>query len=224
MKLLGTLTKALIVLMPWSLKRLFLKKFYGYELSSTARIGLSWIFPERLTMADDCRISHLCVAVNLHKITMNKGSRIGRNNWITGFPKNSDKHFSHIKNRNPELALGAESAITKHHHLDCTESITIGKFTTIAGYHSQLLTHSIDIQCNRQDAAPIEIGDYCFVGSNVCILGGTKLPSFSVLGAKSMLNQRFDDEFSLIAGVPAKWVKKLDKQSEYFNRTKGFVE
>ena len=35
-------------------------------------------------------------------------------------------------------------------------------------------------------AAPITIGDYCFVGTNCVLLGGSVLPSYSVLAAKSL--------------------------------------
>ena len=132
-------------------------------------------------------------------------------------------YFAHQINRDSQLIIGEHSAITKQHHIDCTSSITIGKFTTIAGYDSQLLTHSIDIFENRQDSHPIEIGDYCFVGTNVIILGGSKLPNYTVLGAKSLLNKQYTDTHALYGGVPAKKIRAITQDAKYFLREKGFV-
>jgi acetyltransferase-like isoleucine patch superfamily enzyme len=121
------------------------------------------------------------------------------------------------------LTLGAHAAVTKSHHLDCTDRIDIGAFTTLAGYRSQLLTHSIDLAHNRQDAAPIVIGEYCFVGTAVVVLGGARLPARSVLGAKALLNHAHVEPGWLYAGVPARPVQALPEDAAYFRRTTGFV-
>ncbi|MFZ4796133.1 MAG: acyltransferase [Bacteroidia bacterium] len=216
--------KLLLVLFPWFLKRILLQFLFGYKLHKTARIGFSWIFPEQLIMEENSKIGHLNVAINLNKIHLMSGAKIGRSNWITGFSLiQKSKHFIHQPNRKPELIIGQESAITKQHHIDCTNQISIGKFTTIAGYQSQFLTHSINIEMNRQDSLPIVIGDYCFVGTNVVILGGAFLPSYSVLGAKSLLNKVQLNEYYLYGGVPAEPIKPIEKSALYFNRATGFV-
>jgi acetyltransferase-like isoleucine patch superfamily enzyme len=216
--------KVISVCLPWFVRRRVLQSWFGYKIHPTAQIGLAWVFPVNLTMEEGTRIDHFNVAVNMDRIEMKRKAKIGRGNWITGFPSRStSKHFSHQADRRPELILGEESAITKNHHLDCTDRITIGRFTTIAGYQSQLLTHSIDVVHNRQDSAPIVIGEYCFVGTNVVILGGTSLPSRSVLGAKSLLNRSFTKEWVLYGGIPAKEISDIPREAGYFTRTDGFV-
>ncbi|GAA4816980.1 hypothetical protein GCM10023330_27060 [Litoribaculum gwangyangense] len=175
-------------------------------------------------MGPHTNIGHFTVAVNLDYIQMDANATIGRTNWITGFPTHTDSaHFKHQPNRKAELCLGESSAITKNHHLDCTNSIKIGKFTTIAGYNTQFLTHSINVLENRQDSAPITIGDYTFVGTNSVILNGAVLPSYSVLGAKSLLNKKFNTEWRLYGGVPAKEISDIPKTAKYFSRKDGFV-
>ena len=67
--------------------------------------------------------------------------------------------------------MGESAAITKNHHIDCTNTIEIGAFSTVAGYQTQFLTHSIDVLENRQHSAPIRIGPYTFVGTNSVVLG-----------------------------------------------------
>ncbi|MGB3619187.1 MAG: acyltransferase [Catalinimonas sp.] len=219
-----TILKALIVLLPWRLKRWVLQRRFGYRLHPTARIGLAWIYPSQLVMGPRARIAHFSVAIHLDRIEMDEGASIGRSNWITGFSTlRPTKHFQHQTDRRAELRMGAASAITKNHHIDCTNLIEIGAFTTVAGYNSQLLTHSIDLFESRQNSVPISIGAYCFVGTNVVILGGGHLPSYSVLGAKSLLNKRFEEEGCLYAGVPAARVKPISREAKYFKRTEGFV-
>jgi acetyltransferase-like isoleucine patch superfamily enzyme len=217
------LLKMLTMLLPWKLRRVALNKWFGYSIHPTARIGLSWIFPKQLVMAEQTRIDHFTVAVNLLRIEMKANSKIGRSNWITGFPQGHSRHFTHQPERQAVLTLGESSAITKHHHIDCTTAITIGAFSTIAGYYSQLLTHSINVIENRQDSEPIFIGDYTFIGTNVVILGGSSLPAFSVLGAKSLLNKAFTEEWFLYGGVPAKGVQPIPRDAKYFSRHQGFV-
>lgn len=211
------------MILPWKLRRIALNKWFGYNIHPTARIGFAWIFPKQLVMAEKTRIDHFAVAVNLLRIEMKAHSKIGRNNWITGFPQGHPKHFTHQPERKPVLIMGESSAITKHHHIDCTNLIEIGAFCTIAGYYSQILTHSINLMENRQDSAPIYIGDYAFVGTNVVILGGARLPAYSVLGAKSLLNKDYTEEWMLYAGVPAKPVQQIPADAKYFHRKDGFV-
>lgn len=219
-----TIIKFFLLFFPWSLRRIILIKFFKYNIHPNSKIGFSWIYPNYLEMNEGSVIESLSVGINLDKIYLGKNSIIGRNNWITGFPINSNSlHFKHQTKRESTLTIGDNSAITKNHHIDCTNSIKIGNYVTIAGYRSQLLTHSINVFENRQDSSPIEIGDYCFVGTNVVILGGAKLPSYSVLGAKSLLNKPLTDEWSLYAGVPAKFIKNINKEAKYFNRIDGYV-
>lgn len=216
--------QVLIVLLPWPLKRPLLQWLFGYRLAPSSRIGLAWVYPRQLRMAPGSRIDHLTVAVNLDSIELGEQAIIGRSNWITGFPTGTHSlHFAHQSERRAELQLGAHASITKHHHIDCTNRISIGPFTTIAGYSSQLLSHSIDLQHNRQHSEPIIIGAYCFVGSSCVILGGSVLPDHSVLGALSLLNKPHAASWSLYAGQPAVRRKAIDPSAAYFSRQSGFV-
>jgi len=215
--------KFLIVLFPWSLKRWFLHRCYGYEIDRSARIGLAWVYPKHLRLGKETRIDHFTVVIHLDTVELGDYSTIGRSNWVTGHPGGSGRHFTHQKDRRPQLVIGEHSAITKRHYLDCTHEIKVGRFTTIAGHHSELLTHSIDVVAGRQDSKPIEIGDYCFIGTRCIVLGGARLPSQSVLAAGAVLTKAFEASFSLYGGVPARFIKDLPKEAQYFRRTTGFV-
>lgn len=216
--------KIICVIFPWGIKRRLLGLFFGYDLHPKSYIGFAWVYPEKLTMKEGARIAHFTVAIHLDEISMEHKASIGRNNWITGFStKLKSKHFQHQPNRVSALYMDEGAAVTKHHHFDCTSPIHIGKFTTIAGYYSQLLTHSIDIYESRQDSHPISFGNYCFVGTNVVVLGGASLPDCSVLGAKSLLNKSYSHSHTLYAGNPAKPIQSIDHSAKYFNRQESFV-
>jgi acetyltransferase-like isoleucine patch superfamily enzyme len=209
--------------LPWPMRRSLLEKQFGYKLHPSCSIGLAWIFPKQLVLEENSRIGHLTVCKDIDLLHLGASSIIGQLNWITGFPSGQSRHFAHQQDRHPELILEQHAGISSRHFIDCTARVRIGAFATVAGFRSQIITHSIDLEANRQSAEPIDIGEYCFVGTNSVLLGGSSLPHHSVLGAKSLLNKKYDSPFQLYAGVPAKPIKQLSPELEYFRRKEGFV-
>jgi acetyltransferase-like isoleucine patch superfamily enzyme len=213
----------LTTLLPWELRRRLLMRWCGFELHPTARIGLSWVLPGRLVMGAHSSIGNLTVCKNLGAVFLGEHASVGNLCWITGFPPGPSRHFAHQPERRPELHLGAHAAITHRHLIDCTATVSIGAFTTFAGFQSQILTHSIDLAACRQSSEPVTIGTHCFVGTNCVLLGGAVLPDRSVLGAKSLLNKAFTAPLTLYGGVPAKPIQTLPEDTAYFHRTEGNV-
>ncbi|MGI9087937.1 MAG: acyltransferase [Chthoniobacterales bacterium] len=211
------------LLLPWSWRRSFLEKQFGYSLHPTSWIGFAWIFPKHLVLEEHARIGHLNVCKGADLLHLGAHAIIGQLNWITGFPSGAGRHFAHQPERRPELILEKHAGISSRHFIDCTARIRIGAFSTVAGFRSQLITHSIDLAAGRQAAAPIEIGEYCFLGTEVVVLGGGGLPHHSVLGAKALLNKKWEEPFHLYGGVPAKPLKPLPRDLGYFQRQEGFV-
>jgi acetyltransferase-like isoleucine patch superfamily enzyme len=218
-----TLLMFFSLLLPWALRRVLLEKLFGYSIHPSSRIGFAWVLPRKLIMEEGSRIGHLTFCKNINLLHLGAHAMIGQLNWITGFPSGPSLHFAHQPDRRPELIVENHAAITSRHFIDCTAQVRIGAFATVGGFRSQLLTHSIDFARNRQTAEPIDIGEYCFTGTNSVVLGGGTLPHHSILGAQSLLNKKWDEAYRLYAGVPAKPVKELSAEMEYFRRTEGFV-
>jgi hypothetical protein len=216
--------KFLTVLLPWPIRRQVLTRWFGYKLHPSSHIGLAWIFPNQLIMEANSRIGHLTVCKGVRLLQMGQFANIGRGNWITGFPLGSGVHFAHQQDRHPDLIMDEHSAITNQHLIDCTSEVRIGAFSTFAGFRSQILTHSIDLENSRQSSAPITIGRYCFTGTDCVLLGGSVLPDHCVLGAKSLLNKKYSATHLLYAGTPARPVKQLADNLAYFERTAGAVQ
>jgi acetyltransferase-like isoleucine patch superfamily enzyme len=221
--MLKNLLMLLSIMLPWPLRRSFLERQFGYSIHPTSSIGLSWIAPRRLVLEEHSRIGHLNVCKNADLLHLGANAIIAQLNWITGFPLGSSRHFAHQPDRRPELIIERHAGISSRHFIDCTARVRIGAFTTLAGYRSQLITHSIDLEAGRQSSEPIDIGEYCFLGTEAVVLGGSSLPHHSVLGAKSLLNKQWTEPFHLYGGVPAKPLKALPQDMAYFQRQEGLV-
>jgi acetyltransferase-like isoleucine patch superfamily enzyme len=221
----------LSLVLPWRARLWLLSRVWHYEIHPTARIGLSWIMPVRLILGPHASIGHFTLCKGVSLLHMGTYASIGNGNWITGYPENDSEgqhssgpgHFAHQPERRPQLIVEEHAAITNRHIIDCTSTVRVGRFATVAGFNSQILTHSIDLEQSRQSSAPITIGEYCFVGTNVVILGDSVLPPYCVLGAKSLLNKRYEKPYRLYAGVPSREVRELDPDLKYFQRPEGFV-
>lgn len=212
------------ILFPWSIRRRLLQKCFGYTIHPTSRIGIAWVFPKHLILDENASIADFTYCGGLDLLQLGRHATIGRGNWITAYPSEGEVHFTHETARRPELILEEHAAITGRHIIDCTDSIVIGRFSTVAGYSSQIITHSIDLARCRQSSAPVRIGRYCFVGTSSVLLGGCILPDYSVLAAKSLLNKQYAKDHYLYGGVPARPIRQLAPDFQYFSRSTGFVK
>jgi acetyltransferase-like isoleucine patch superfamily enzyme len=215
----------LFLIFPWTVRRLLLTKLFGFKIHRTARISLSIVLAKELVMSEYSKIGNFNICNSIDCLDLHPYASLGSFIYITGYPSGLKKHFSHIENRKCELIIGSHSAITSRHFIDCTAGVTVGNFTTVAGIRSQILTHSIDLEKNRQNANSVKIGSYCFIGTDCVFLIGSNLPDYSILGAKSLLNTHLSESYYLYGGVPARKIKKLsDVNLKYFQRTTGFVD
>lgn len=209
--------------LPWALRRHLLNALPGFNLAAGCRIGFSLVLARQVALAPGARIGHMNVVKGLDRLELDEQASIGRGNWISAYPKGAGAHFAHLPDRRPQLVLHAHSALTNRHIVDCTDSVTLGAFCTFGGFRSQVLTHSINVEMGRQHCMPIEFGAYSFVGTGVIVLGGARLPDYSVLGAGAVLSRAFEQTHTLYAGNPAVARKQIPAEAAYFSRPRGFV-
>lgn len=69
--------------------------------------------------------------------------------------------------------------------------------------------HSMDDLENWDKVDPIVIGDNVWIGVNVTILPGVNIGNNCIVGAGSVLTKSFKEDNLVIAGNPAKIIKKL---------------
>ncbi|MDP7187816.1 MAG: acyltransferase [Candidatus Poseidoniia archaeon] len=214
----------LLVFFPSSLKIPIYRIVFKWEIHQTAKIGFSVLLCDHLILKQGSVIGSLTVVKGISLLQLDEKSILGSLNWVSGFPLVESKHFDLDASRNPKLHIKCHGAVTSRHIIDCTDSVTIGRFATFAGFRSQILTHSINLKQARQRCSPVEIGDYCFIGTRSVLLPGAKVPSKSILAAGSVLSETLVEEGGLYGGVPARLIKKLElNEYPYMNRTEGYI-
>ena len=96
--------------------------------------------------------------------------------------------------------------------------ITIGNDCFITA-NCQFITHDGGTLILRKEipdleiTAPITIGNDVYIGLNTTILPGTKIGNRCIVGACSLVKGEFPDN-SVIAGVPARYIKSVDEYLE----------
>lgn len=82
----------------------------------------------------------------------------------------------------------------------------------------------------KSDFKPVTIGHDCWIGANVCILGGIKVGNGVVIGAGAVVTKDIPD-FAIVVGVPARVIKyrfnkdQIDKllQSPWWEKSHNFI-
>jgi acetyltransferase-like isoleucine patch superfamily enzyme len=215
---------AFVALLPSFLKRTCYRLFFGYQIGKRVRIGLSIIDAKECRIDDDVTIGHLNVVIRVKTLEIGDHVKIGHLNIIRGGDEVKLGRYTEIIRMNeinsiaepdvvnpidPRFSLGAGSIITTGHKIDFTDRVEIGRRTIIGGRNSSIWTH------NRQRTRPIEIGSFAYIGSEIRIAPGGSLPSRCVVGIGSVITSELTEEEYLIAGVPAKPVKRLTEEDKF---------
>lgn len=109
--------------------------------------------------------------------------------------------------------------------LDASHGLRIGEGCQI-GFFTGLFTHSSHVairlygrnyveteQKKAYFTAPVEVGDYSFIGAHATVLPGARIGRGSIVSAYSLVNAGDYPEFAILAGQPAQVVgdtRKVD--------------
>src|SRR5262245_9660701 len=73
----------------------------------------------------------------------------------------------------------------------------------LGGRNSSIWTH------NRRRAAPVQIGDFCYMGSEIRIAPGVTIADCSIIGMGSVVSSPVTSSFTFIGGAPARVTRRL---------------
>ncbi len=220
---------ALIAFLPSFLKRPCYRLFFGYKIGKGVKIGITLLDAKDCAIDDNVTIGHLNVFIGIKKLSIGDHSRIGHLNIIRGGDEVKLGRYTEILRLNEinaipnpiavnevdsRFLLGDGSVIAASHKIDFTDRVEFGKCVILGGRNSSLWTH------NRQMTKPIIIGDYSYIGSEIRIVPGGEIPPKCIVGIGAVITKKFEDEYKLIAGVPAKAVKDLDEDGKFLTEFK----
>lgn len=168
---------------------------------------------KKLFKKNDSHIQKTALVTNPDCIECGKKVRILYGARIECFKKYADKEMF------PKLILGDGVIIGPHFNGLISDTCTIGKDTIIAqnvtlvtGNHGMDPESEIPFHAQALSTKEIWIGKNCWLGCNVVFVAGGGIGDNCIVAAGSIVNKRFPDNV-IIAGVPAKIIKKYDFKS-----------
>jgi acetyltransferase-like isoleucine patch superfamily enzyme len=214
---------AVVGLLPGPIKRPLYRALFGYRIGRGVRIGLVILDAEAVDLGDGTEIGHLNLVTRVGSLVTGKSVRIGALNIIRGGERVRLGDYAEVMRLNvlnaipdhdcttspvSRLEIGAGAVVVSGHRIDFTDQVTIGRNVIVGGRNSSLWTH------NRQQTAPIAIGDFCYLGSEVRLAPGARLAERSILGLGSVLAGAIDTPGSLVGGVPARIIRPLTAEDD----------
>jgi carbonic anhydrase/acetyltransferase-like protein (isoleucine patch superfamily) len=218
-----------IGLLPGFLKKPLYRALFGYKIGRDVQIGLVLLDAAVVDLGEGTRIGHLNVVTRVGTFVTGRHVRVGPLNIVRGGQRVTLGDYASVMRLNvlnaipdhdcttePQsvLEVGAGAVIVSGHRIDFTDRVTIGRNVIVGGRNSSFWTHS------RQQTAPIAIGDFCYVGSEVRLAPGATLPERCILALGSVLSGSIDTPGSLVGGVPARVIRALGADDEVLIRRK----
>lgn len=209
---------ALVGVLPSFVKCPLYRILFGYRIGRGVRIGWVLLDAARVDLGEGTTIGHFNLVLRVTELRTGRQCRLGMFNVVRGGSRVTLGDYVSVTRLNvlnaipdhdctteprSELTLGDGSIVVSGHRIDFTDAVTIGKNVIIGGRNSSLWTH------NRQQTAPITIGDFCYLGSEIRVAPGARLAKECILALGSVLASEIDTPRSLVGGVPAKVVRQL---------------
>lgn len=171
-------------------------------------------------MGANARIAGGNLFKGLKSLKLGRNARIGgRLNWFTASPLHATEENTNFG----IISIGDSSNITARHFFDAQHGISIGSNCLIAGYGSAFWTHGYRGFAKGRNMG-IDIGDYCYIGSQVIMTPGAAIGDKTIVGTGSVIAKDFSEQpKSFLAGNPAEVRKELSDDEEFFTRDhRGF--
>ena len=225
---LRTACHAALALTPRAVKLPIYRHLFGFDIADDAKIGCSILDVDHLSLGPGATIGHGNWFSATREVRIDEGADVGFLNLLRGGDTIHLHRYAQVFRFNvlnsildPEtvaptdarLILGPGACVVSGHRFDFTDRIQLGKNVIIAGRNSSLWTH------NRQVTSPIEIADYCYLGSEVRLAPGARLGEFAVLSMGSVLAGDAEGH-TVHGGVPARPIRPTNQDDERALRKK----
>ena len=127
-----------------------------------------------------------------------------------------------------KVKVGINSSIARPGcYIQGAGEVYIGKYIQFAPNVGILSANHDLYDQTKYNVAPIRIGDYSWIGMNSVITAGVELGPRTIVAAGAVVTKSFPEGFCILAGVPAKKIKDLDKEKfkpwTFENEYYGFI-
>jgi acetyltransferase-like isoleucine patch superfamily enzyme len=161
--------------------------------------------PYSIQFRDHARIGYPFKIGNGNRIFIGENSYVGKQAWLEVYGSHGEIKIE------DNVCIGNFACIT------AIQNIRIKKGTLVSEhFYVSDHTHGFDPEDGRSpldqplsSRGGVEIGENCFIGYRVSILPGVTLGKNCVVGTHSVVTRSFPD-FTMIAGIPAKAIKKFN--------------
>jgi len=194
--------------------KILLWRLAGYQIGKDVVIANDVkIICGSVKLGDNITIEGGTRVIGLKKLEVGSFTEIGRNCEING---------------DSELSIGENCFVGMGTIINVRDLVKVGNNTALAGAYVQIWTHStwmeeVDQYNIPNKIAPVLIGENCYIGAGSIILPGVKIGDNSVVGAGAVVTKGFPGSV-LIAGVPAKKIKKIKKEGRNPREVKQIIE
>lgn len=155
------------------------------------------------------------------------------NHWISGIPSHTFRLWFYRKVM--KFSIGSGSSVLLNCSFDCTKSFKIGQNSVVNGncrmdtrggivignnvsISSDVIILTADHDMNTADFSgrnrQVVIDDFVWIGTRAMILPGVKIGKGAVVAAGSVVVKDVES-YNVVGGIPAKLIKKRNKNLEY---------
>lgn len=126
--------------------------------------------------------------------------------------------------KNIFVGIGSGPGLAPGCYIQGIGKIYIGDYTFVAPNVGIISANHDIYDCRIHKKGNVRIGSYCWIGMNAVILPDVELGDFTIVGAGAVVSKSFREGYCVIAGNPARLIKKLDpvKCVKYHNEYEYF--
>ena len=139
-------------------------------------------------------------------------------------------HFTSVISNYKNIYAGIDTSpgFSSGCYIQGVGKVYIGDYTQIASNVGIISSNHNLYDTRKHQIGEVRIGKYSWIGMNSVILPNVILGDFTIVGAGSVVTKSFRDGYCIIAGNPAKIIKKLNKEDcvEFRNNSEynGYIQ